>query len=60
MPSVLVNILIAVIIVSLISIIGIFIFINKKIMNKTLFFLVSFAAGTMLGAAFLDYDNLQN
>lgn len=51
---VLIQILIAIIIVSLISIIGIFIFMNKKLMDRTLFFLVSFAAGTMLGAAFLD------
>ena len=54
MLPVLIQILIAVFIVSLISVIGIFIFINKKILDKTLFFLVSFAAGTMLGAAFLD------
>jgi len=62
MISTLAYILTAVTIVSLISIIGIFIFMNKKLMDKTLFFLVSFAAGTMLGAAFLDLlpETLEN
>lgn len=54
MASTLFQILIAVMAVSLISVIGIFIFSNKKIIDRALFFLVSFAAGTMLGAAFLD------
>lgn len=54
MPIVLLQILIAVLIVSLISILGIFIFLKEKIMKKALFYLVSFAAGTLLGAAFLD------
>jgi len=54
MPSVLFQILVAVLIVSLISLLGILIFLRNKIMNKLLFFLVSFAAGSMLGAAFLD------
>lgn len=54
MPSVLLQILISVLIVSLISLLGILIFLRNKIMNKLLFFLVSFAAGSMLGAAFLD------
>ncbi len=54
MSTILLQILIAVVIVSLISILGIFIFFNKKILNKTLFFLVSFSAGTFLGVAFLD------
>ena len=54
MPIILLQILIAVFIVSLISLVGIFIFAREKILNKILFFLVSFAAGTMLGAAFLD------
>ena len=54
MPIILLQILIAVIIVSLISILGIFIFLREKILNKILFFLVSFAAGTFLGVAFLD------
>ncbi len=54
MPSVLFQILVAVLIVSLISLLGIIIFLRSKIMNKLLFFLVSFAAGSMLGAAFLD------
>ena len=51
---VLLQILIAVVIVSLISILGIFIFLKQKILNRMLFFLVSFAAGTLLGVAFLD------
>jgi len=51
---VLFQILIAVILVSLVSIIGILIFLRKKTLNKILFYLVSFAAGTLLGAAFLD------
>lgn len=54
MPAVLLQILIAVLIVSLISIIGIFIFLKEKFLKRILFFLVSFAAGTLLGAAFLD------
>lgn len=54
MPIVLLQILIAVFIVSLISIIGIFIFLKERILNKALFFLVSFAAGTFLGVSFLD------
>ena len=54
MPIIILQILIAVIIVSLISILGIFIFLKQKILNKILFFFVSFAAGTFLGVAFLD------
>ena len=54
MDIILLQILIAVLIVSLISVIGIFVLFNKKILKKTLFFFVSFAAGTLLGAAFLD------
>lgn len=54
MPIILFQILIAVLVVSLVSVIGIFIFFKEKLLNKILFFLVSFAAGTMLGAAFLD------
>ncbi len=54
MPIILLQILIAVIIVSLISILGIFIFMKEKIMKRALFLLVSFAAGTFLGVAFLD------
>ncbi|HLC61015.1 MAG TPA: ZIP family metal transporter [Candidatus Nanoarchaeia archaeon] len=62
MISTLAYILTAITIVSLISIIGILIFINKKLMDKSLFFLVSFAAGTLLGAAFLDLlpETLEN
>ena len=51
---VLIQILIAVLIVSLVSVLGILIFFREKILNKILFYLVSFAAGTLLGAAFLD------
>jgi len=54
MVVVLLQILIAVFIVSLVSILGIFIFLKEKIMKKALFLLVSFAAGTFLGVAFLD------
>lgn len=52
--SVLLQILVSVFVVSLISILGILIFLRKKTLNKILFYLVSFAAGSMLGAAFLD------
>ena len=51
---VLIQILVAVFFVSSISLVGIFLFLKKKILNKILFYLVSFAAGSMLGAAFLD------
>lgn len=54
MIPVLFQILIAVLLVSLVSILGIFVFMKQKTMNKILFYLVSFAAGTLLGAAFLD------
>jgi len=54
MVVVLLQILIAVFIVSLVSILGIFIFLKEKIMKKALFLLVSFAAGTFLGVVFLD------
>lgn len=54
MFTTLLQILIAVLIVSLISILGIFIFLKGRLLNRILFFLVSFAAGTLLGAAFLD------
>ena len=54
MLIVLLQIIIAVLIVSLVSILGILIFLKKKTLNKILFYLVSFAAGTLLGAAFLD------
>ena len=51
---VLLQILIAVLVVSLISFVGTFFLFNKQLLNKTLFFMVSFAAGALLGAAFLD------
>lgn len=54
MPSTLILILVSVLLVSLVSILGIFIFFRKKTLNRLLFFMVSFAAGTLLGAAFLD------
>ena len=54
MLSILFQILIAVLIVSLVSVLGILIFFREKTLNRILFFLVSFAAGTLLGAAFLD------
>lgn len=54
MPIILLQILISVLIVSLVSITGIFILLRKKLLNKVLFFMVSFAAGTFLGVAFLD------
>ena len=54
MIVVLLQILIAVLLVSLVSVLGIFIFFKQKTLNRILFFLVSFAAGTLLGAAFLD------
>lgn len=54
MPIILIQILIAVLIVSLVSVLGILIFFREKTLNRILFFLVSFAAGTLLGAAFLD------
>jgi len=50
----LIQILIAVIIVSLVSLVGIFLFLREKIIKKYVFYLVSFAAGSLLGAAFLD------
>ena len=54
MPSILFLIIISVVLVSLVSILGILIFFKKKTLNRLLFFMVSFAAGTLLGAAFLD------
>jgi len=47
-------ILLFILIVSLISFIGVFtLFIKKKLLDKILFFLIAFAAGTLLGAAFI-------
>lgn len=54
MVVILIQILIAVLVVSLMSILGIFIFLKEKVLNRILFFLVSLAAGSLLGAAFLD------
>ncbi len=55
MDITLVLILFSVIIVSLISFVGVVaLFARKKLLESKLFFLVSFAAGAMLGAAFLD------
>ncbi len=48
-------IVLATILVSLISLIGVALFnVGKKKMDKILFFLISFSAGTLLGAAFFD------
>lgn len=49
-----IQILIAVLVVSLVSILGLFVFYKQKSSNRLLFLLVSFAAGTLLGVAFLD------
>jgi zinc and cadmium transporter len=47
-------ILLFVLIVSLISFVGVFtLFIKKKLLDKILFALIAFAAGTLLGAAFI-------
>ena len=54
MLPVLLQILIAVFIVSFISLVGIFLFLKEQVIKKYLFYLVSFAAGSLLGAAFLD------
>ncbi len=54
MTTTLFYILASVLLVSLVSIIGIFFFIRRKIIKTTLFFMVSFAAGTLLGVALLD------
>src|SRR3989338_8134810 len=54
MPMTLMLILVSVLIVSLVSVLGILIFFRQKGASRLLFFLVSFAAGTLLGAAFLD------
>ena len=53
MISTLFQILIAVIIVSLISLLGLVFFANK-FLRKSLFYMVAFSAGALLGAAFLD------
>ncbi len=48
-------ILISVIIVSLVAFVGVLtLFLKQKLLEKILFWLVSFAAGALLGAAFLD------
>ena len=54
MLTTLFQILIAVFIVSFVSFTGIFLLLKESIIKKYLFYLVSFAAGSMLGAAFLD------
>ena len=47
-------IIIFVAIVSVISFVGVFtLFIKKKLLDKILFSLIAFAAGTLLGAAFI-------
>lgn len=54
MISTLLQILIAVFVVSFVSFTGIFLFLKESVVKKYLFYLVSFAAGSMLGAAFFD------
>lgn len=55
MIPILAIILLTVFLVSIISLIGIFsLLLNENVIDKILFILVSFAAGSMLGAAFLD------
>lgn len=55
MIPILAIILLTVFIVSLISLIGIFsLLLKENVMDKILFILVSFSAGSLLGAAFLD------
>ncbi len=50
-----VHILLAVTLVSLVSLVGVItLSLKKKFLKKTLFFLVSFATGTLMGVAFLD------
>ncbi|HPL95773.1 MAG TPA: ZIP family metal transporter [bacterium] len=44
--------IIAALVVSLISLIGIFFLLKRKLISRTIFFLISFAAGGMLGGAF--------
>ncbi|MFH0839301.1 MAG: ZIP family metal transporter [Candidatus Omnitrophota bacterium] len=52
--STLFYILISTLIISLISLVGVLSFIiNEKILNKSLFFIVAFTAGALLGSAFL-------
>ena len=52
--AVILNIFLAVLAVSLVSILGILIFLKQKNLNRILLLLVSFAAGSLLGVAFLD------
>ncbi|MFQ5406592.1 MAG: ZIP family metal transporter, partial [Candidatus Micrarchaeia archaeon] len=55
MAEVFFTVIAAVFVVSLVSLIGIFaLSLKQAFLNRILFFLVSFAAGTLLGAAFLD------
>ncbi len=53
--SILTYILVSVIIVSVISLVGVItLVVRPKLLKRIMFILVSFAAGAMLGAAFLD------
>ena len=54
MDIILIQILVAVFLVSAVSLLGIFIFSKKEVLHGILFYLVSFAAGTLIGAALLD------
>ena len=54
MPNVIFYTILSVIIVSLVSLIGVFaLTVRKRLLSKTLLFLVSLSAGTLLGGAFL-------
>ncbi len=53
MPSILFQILISVFIVSIISLLGV-LFLMIKTLKKSLFYMVAFSAGALLGAAFFD------
>ena len=53
MPSILIQILVAVFIVSIISLLGV-LFLMIKILKKSLLYMVAFSAGALLGAAFFD------
>src|SRR3989338_4836376 len=62
MDSALIYTLISVFLVSIISLIGILLFLRRNLLNRILFYMVSFAAGSMLGAAFFDLlpETLEN
>ena len=54
MANIIIYTLLSVVIVSLVSLVGIFtLTIKKRLLSKTLLFLVSLSAGTLFGGAFL-------